>query len=72
MVKISLKDKFENKSNIQVKIIEKSYWGNPIGSKMLIASPKVIQEYINNGEFVYNGEFGDKLDVKTMRNDLAI
>ncbi len=66
MVKISLKDKFENKSNIQVKIIEKSYWGNPIGSKMLIASPKVIQEYINNSEF------GDKLDVKTMRNDLAI
>ena len=33
---------------------------------MLIASPKVIQEYINNSEF------GDKLDVKTMRNDLAI
>ena len=33
---------------------------------MLIASPKVIQEYINNIEF------GDKLDVKTMRNDLAI
>lgn len=33
---------------------------------MLIPSPKVIQEYINNSEF------GDKLDVRTMRNDLAI
>ena len=40
--------------------------GYPIGSKMLIPSPKVIQEYINNSEF------GDKLDVRTMRNDLAI
>ena len=48
-----------SKSNIQVKKLNKSYWGNPIGSKMLIPSPKVIQEYINNSEF------GDKLDVRT-------
>ena len=66
MSKVSWKDKFESKSNIQVKKLNKSYWGNPIGSKMLIPSPKVIQEYINNSEF------GDKLDVRTMRNDLAI
>jgi len=66
MSKVSWKDKFESKSNIRVKKLNKSYWGNTIGSKMLIPSPKVIQEYINNSEF------GDKLDVRTMRNDLAI
>ena len=66
MSKVSWKDKFESKLNIQVKKLNKIYWGNPIGSKMLIPSPKVIQEYINNSEF------GDKLDVRTMRNDLAI
>ena len=44
MSKVSWKDKFESKSNIQVKKLNKSYWGN---LKMLIPSPKVIQEYIN-------------------------
>ncbi len=33
---------------------------------MLIASTKVIQEYINNREF------DEKLDVSTVRNDLTI
>jgi hypothetical protein len=31
--KVSWNNKFENKSNIQVKKLNKSYRGNPIGSK---------------------------------------
>ena len=63
MSKISLKDKFEKRTNIEVKSITKSFWGNPIGSKMLIPSPNIIQKYIDQSEF------GDKLDIKTMRKD---
>ena len=72
MSKVSWKDKFKSKSNIQVKKLNKSYWGNPIGSKMLIPSPKVIQEYINNSEFgarfqkaidKLNNEFEEDIDI---------
>ena len=66
MSKISLKDKFEKRTNIEVKSITKSFWGNPNGSKMLIPSPNIIQKYIDQSEF------GDKLDIKTMRKDLAV
>ena len=46
--------------------MNKSFWGKEIGSKMLIPTPKLIQDYINMSDP------GQNLSVEVMRNDLAI
>lgn len=62
----SWEEKFFSKKNFEIKTIQKNFWGHIAGSKMLIPSPLMIQEYINHIE---SGNFSD---VKIMRNDLAI
>ena len=59
-------EKFYSKKDFEIKIINKSFWGHIAGSKMLIPTPLMIQEYINHIEL------GNISDVETMRNDLAI
>ena len=60
------KEKFYKKNSIEIKTLNKSFWGKEIGSKMLIPSPKLIQDYINMSDP------GQNLSVEVMRNDLAI
>ena len=66
MAKKSWKEKFYAKSNHEIKITHKSFWGFDTGSKMLIPSPTLIQSYINQSEI------GQSLSVHTMRKDLAM
>ena len=58
--------KFFSKKNFEIKTIQKDFWGHVAGSKMLIPTPFMIQEYINHIES------GTISDVEIMRNDLAI
>lgn len=62
----SWEDKFFTKQNYEIKTIQKSFWGHVAGSKMLILTPLIIQEYINHIE---SGNFSN---IEIMRNDLAI
>ena len=39
------KEKFYKNNSIEIKTLNKSFWGKEIGSKMLIPSPKLIQDY---------------------------
>ena len=62
----SWKEKLLSKRKIEIKTIQKKVWGHDAGSKMLIPTPLIIQEYINHIES------GNVSDIKKMRNDLAI
>ena len=62
----SWKEKFFSIKNFEIKTIQKNFWGHVAGSKMLIPTPLIIQEYINHIES------GKISEVKIMRNDLAI
>jgi hypothetical protein len=66
MVKKTWEDKINNGKEPQIKTIEKAFWGMDAGSRMLIPTPKMIQDYI------YHCEKGNFSEVQTMRNDLAI
>ncbi|MFM1877726.1 MAG: hypothetical protein RLZZ241_592 [Bacteroidota bacterium] len=65
-MKKSWTEKFNAKPEIEIKVLDKSYWGYRVGDKMLIPSPTIIQDYINRQNK------GIKLDVATMRDDLAL
>ncbi len=62
----SWEEKFISKKNFEIKSIQKDFWGHRAGSKMLIPTPLMIQEYINHIPL------GSIIDIRTMRNDLAI
>ena len=62
----SWKEKNFSKENFEIKTIQKNFWGHVAGSKMLIPTPLMIQEYINQIES------GKVSEIETMRNDLAI
>ena len=62
----SWREKFFSKKKFEIKTIQKNFWGHVPGSKMLIPTPLIIQEYINHIES------GNISEVETMRNDLAI
>ena len=62
----SWQEKFFSKKNFEIKSIQKNFWGHAVGTKMLIPTPLMIQEYINHIEL------GCFSDVKIMRKDLAI
>ena len=62
----SWKEKIFSKENFEIKTIQKNFWGHVAGSKMLIPTPLMIQEYINQIES------GKVSEIETMRNDLAI
>ena len=57
--------KFESKSTHDIKMIEKDFWGQKAGDRMLIPTPKLIEDYIGQSE---KGTFIDPLQ---MRKDLA-
>ena len=58
-------EKFESKSTHDIKIIEKDFWGQKAGDRMLIPTPKLIENYVDQSE---KGVFIDPLQ---MRKDLA-
>lgn len=62
----SWKEKFFSKKDFNIKTIEKSFWGYEANSKMLIPTPLMIQDYINQ---IKSGNISA---IETMRNDLAI
>lgn len=59
-------EKFDSGKEPIVKTIDKRFADLPEGTKMFIASPKLVDEYINHIPF------GKEVDLKTMRLDLAI
>lgn len=66
MAKKTWIEKREADKTYIVKTIEKRFADMPEGCKMLIATPKIIDEYVKCIQF------GHELDIPTMRNDLAI
>ena len=52
--------------NLSIKTIDKKFADIPKGSKMFIATPQIIDDYINHIPS------GKSTDLATMRNDLAI
>ena len=61
----SWSDKFKSKPHPEVKIIEKDFWGQKAGDRMLIPSPKLIEDYLNDSLP------GKQMDIVQMRRDLA-
>ena len=61
----SWKEKFFGPKAFEIKTTKNSFWGHPPSAKMLIPSPKIIQEYI------YPIAHGTVKDVQRMRKDLA-
>lgn len=56
--------KFDSKPKPDIKVIDKDFWGQQAGDRMLIPTPKLIQEYIDQAE-------SKQLDLVQMRKDLA-
>lgn len=59
-------EKLEEEKVPQIKRLEKDFADMPAGSMMLIATPKIIEDYVRTiGP-------GQRIPLKTMRNDLAL
>jgi hypothetical protein len=65
-IKKSWLDKLNENKEPKIKRIDIDFADIPSGSNMFIASPKLIDEYIQEIGF------GKRIDLKTLRNDLAI
>lgn len=61
----SWNEKFESKANHDIKVIEKDFWSQKDGDRMLIHTPKLIEDYVNQSEK------GMSIDPVQMRIDLA-
>ena len=61
----SWREKRDTDKVYQIKLIEKRFADIQPGSRMLIATPKIIDNYIKNIAV------GDHVDLSTLRNDLA-
>ncbi|MEM1407111.1 MAG: hypothetical protein AAGG59_10080 [Bacteroidota bacterium] len=59
-------EKYNNRKDAVVKTLEKDFSDMVTGDQMLIATPKVIDNYIRQIPE------GKKVDLKTMRKDLAL
>lgn len=59
-------EKFDDAKAPIVKTIDKKFADLPEGTRMFIASPKLVDAYVNHIPF------GKEVDLKTMRLDLAI
>lgn len=59
-------EKFEEPRKPQIKKVEMKFADIPANSQMLIPTPKLIDEYIQQIGF------GRKVEIKTMRKDLAL
>ena len=62
----SWQQKYENGKSPQVKVVDKRFADIEPGEKMLISTPKVIDQYIRSIPS------GHHTSLKTMRNDLAL
>lgn len=58
-------EKYNSDRPHQVKVIDKKFADMPEGTKMFIATPKIVDAYVNHIPF------GVEVDIKTMRKDLA-
>lgn len=58
--------KFESINQFEVKLTDKKFADIPEGAKMLIATPKIIEDYI------FQIPEGTETDLKTLRKDLAM
>ncbi len=58
-------EKYNSTKPFQVKVIDKKFADMPSGTKMFIATPKIVDAYVNEIPF------GVEVDIKTIRNDLA-
>lgn len=65
MAKKSWQEKFATKTSPEIVITSKDFGGIPAGSRMLIATPKIIEDYIRELPP------GKICDIRTMRDDLA-
>ena len=61
----SWNEKFESKATHEIKVIEKDFWSQKAGDHMLIPTPKLIEDYVNQSEK------GMSIDPVQMRIDLA-
>lgn len=62
----SWKEKLDSKTILEVKQTDKKFADIPANSKMLIATPKIVDDYVRNIPA------GSQSSIQTMRNDLAI
>ena len=62
----SWQEKFESIIQFEVKLTDKKFADIPEGAKMLIATPKIIEDYI------FQIPEGTETDLKTIRKDLAL
>ena len=46
----SWQEKFDAKPHHEIKVLEKDFWGQKAGDRMLIPSPKMIQAYLDDSE----------------------
>ena len=46
----SWNEKFESKPTHDIKVIEKDFWSQKAGDRMLIPTPKLIEDYVNQSE----------------------
>ena len=58
-------EKYNSDRPHQVKVIDKKFADMPEGTNMFIATPKIVDAYVNHIPF------GVEVDIKTMRKDLA-
>jgi len=66
MAKKTWIEKRDSDKEFIVKTIDKRFADMPEGCVMFIATPKIVDEYVKCIEY------GNELDISTMRNDLAI
>lgn len=59
------KQKYDSKPNPEIKIIEKDFWGQRAGDRMLIPTPKLIEDYLRETDS------GTVIDIVQLRKDLA-
>ncbi len=57
--------KFNSKKEAEIKVIDKDFWGQVSGDKMLIASPSILQDYL------LSIPKGRSVSLETLRKDLA-
>jgi len=62
----SWQEKFASGGEPEVIVVDKEFAGIPVGTKMLIATPKVIHNYVQQIPV------GKEVDWQTLRKDLAI
>ncbi len=65
MAKKTWQQKFTSDRPYEVKVIDKKFADMPAGTQMLIATPKIIDDYVNHIPK------GVEVDMLTMRKDLA-